>query len=99
MRDGLSFVPPLEKAFKALDGKIDSDTLTPGQSSYNAELTQAFANKPQVIVDSMDSQTAATLFTDGQQLGYMKVSGSATTCSPLLRVSTSRHLVRQRHRT
>lgn len=68
------FVPPLEKAFKALGGKIDADiTLTPGQSSYNAELAQAFANKPQVIFDSMDSQSAATLFSDGQQLGYMNV--------------------------
>ena len=66
------FVPPLEKAFKALGGKIDANiTLTPGQSSYNAELAQAFANHPAVIFDSMDSQSAATLFSDGQQLGYM----------------------------
>jgi branched-chain amino acid transport system substrate-binding protein len=66
------FVPPLEKAFKALGGKIDANiTLTPGQSSYNAELAQAFAKNPQVIFDSMDSQSAATLFSDGQQLGYM----------------------------
>ncbi|MHB8468594.1 MAG: ABC transporter substrate-binding protein [Gaiellaceae bacterium] len=68
------FVPPLERAFKALGGTIDSNiTLTPGQSSYNAELAQAFANRPQVIFDSMDSQSAATLFSDGQQLGYMNV--------------------------
>jgi ABC-type branched-subunit amino acid transport system substrate-binding protein len=66
------FVPPLEKAFKALGGTIQQNiTLTPGQSSYSSELTQAFSGKPQVIFDSMDSQTAATLFTDGQQLGYM----------------------------
>lgn len=68
------FVPPLEKAFKTLGGKIDANiTLTPGQSSYNAELAQAFASHPQVIFDSMDSQSAATLFSDGQQLGYMNV--------------------------
>jgi len=68
------FVPPLEKAFKALGGKIDVNiTITPGQSSYNAELAQAFSNRPQVIFDSMDSQSAATLFSDGQQLGYMNV--------------------------
>ena len=68
------FVPPLEKAFKTLGGKIDANiTLTPGQSSYNAELAQAFANHPQVIFDSMDSQSAATLFSDGQQLGYMNI--------------------------
>ncbi|HKB93406.1 MAG TPA: ABC transporter substrate-binding protein [Gaiellaceae bacterium] len=68
------FVPPLEKAFKTLGGTIDANiTITPGQSSYNAELAQAFAKKPQVIFDSMDSQSAATLFSDGQQLGYMNV--------------------------
>ena len=68
------FVAPLEQAFKALGGTIQQNiTLTPGQSSYSTELTQAFAGKPQVIFDSMDSQTAATLFSDGQQLGYMNV--------------------------
>jgi ABC-type branched-subunit amino acid transport system substrate-binding protein len=68
------FVPPLEKAFKTLGGKIDANiTITPGQSSYNAELAQAFAGHPQVIFDSMDSQSAATLFSDGQQLGYMNI--------------------------
>jgi ABC-type branched-subunit amino acid transport system substrate-binding protein len=68
------FVPPLEKAFKTLGGKIDANiTLTPGQSSYNAELAQALAGHPQVIFDSMDSQSAATLFADGQQLGYMNI--------------------------
>lgn len=66
------FVPPLEAAFKALGGTIQQNiTLTPGQSSYSSELVQAFAGKPQVIFDSMDTQTAATLFSDGQQLGYM----------------------------
>jgi ABC-type branched-subunit amino acid transport system substrate-binding protein len=68
------FVPPLEKAFKTLGGTIAANiTITPGQSSYNAELAQAFAKHPQVIFDSMDSQSAATLFSDGQQLGYMSV--------------------------
>ena len=66
------FVAPLEKAFKALGGTVQQNiVLTPGQSSYSSELTQAFANKPQVIFDSMDTNTAATLFSDGQQLGYM----------------------------
>ncbi|HEY5104741.1 MAG TPA: ABC transporter substrate-binding protein, partial [Acidimicrobiales bacterium] len=68
------FIAPLEAAYKALGGTIQQNiTLTPGQSSYSTELTQAFAAKPQVIFDSMDSQTAATLFSDGQQLGYMNV--------------------------
>ncbi len=65
------FVPPLMKAFKALGGTIQQNiTLTPGQSSYSSELTQAFAGNPKVIFDSMDTQTAATLFGDAQQLGY-----------------------------
>ncbi|MGC8480746.1 MAG: ABC transporter substrate-binding protein [Acidimicrobiales bacterium] len=68
------FVPPLEKAFKALGGKILTNiTLTPDQSSYSSELTQAFAGKPQVIFDSMDTQSAATLFSNGQQLGDMNI--------------------------
>ncbi|MDE3008384.1 MAG: ABC transporter substrate-binding protein [Acidobacteriota bacterium] len=68
------FVAPLEAAFKALGGTVQQDiTLTPGQSSYSTELTQAFAGNPSVIFDSMDANTAATLFSDGQQLGYMNV--------------------------
>jgi len=68
------FIAPLEAAYKALGGTIQQNiTLTPGQSSYSSELTQAFAGKPQVIFDSMDTQTAATLFTGGQQLGYMNI--------------------------
>ncbi len=65
------FVPPLMKAFKALGGTIQQNiTLTPGQSSYSSELTQAFAGSPKVVFDSMDSQTFATLMSDAQQLGY-----------------------------
>ncbi|MEO9180617.1 MAG: ABC transporter substrate-binding protein [Acidimicrobiales bacterium] len=68
------FIAPLKAAFQALGGTVQQNiTLTPGQSSYSTELTQAFAGNPQVIFDSMDSQTAATLFSDGQQLGYMNI--------------------------
>ena len=68
------FVAPLKAAYQALGGTVQQNiTLTPGQSSYNSELTSAFAGHPSVIFDSMDSQTAATLFADGQQLGYMNV--------------------------
>ncbi|HUX03891.1 MAG TPA: ABC transporter substrate-binding protein [Acidimicrobiales bacterium] len=66
------FVAPLEAAYKALGGTIQQNiTLTPGQSSYSSELVQAFAGKPQVIFNSEDTQTAATLWSDGQSLGYM----------------------------
>jgi len=68
------FIAPLEAAYKALGGTVQQNiTLVPGQSSYSTELTQAFAGNPQVIFDSMDSNTAATLFSDGQQLGYMNI--------------------------
>ena len=66
------FVPPLIKAYEALGGHIQQNlTITPGQSSYSSELTQAFAGKPKVVFSSFDTQTAATLWSDGQQLGYM----------------------------
>jgi neutral amino acid transport system substrate-binding protein len=66
------FVPPLEKAFKALGGKVVYDaSLTSDASSYNSELLAAFANHPSVVFDSMDTQTAATLFGNAQALGYM----------------------------
>ena len=66
------FVPPLEKAFKALGGTIVyNSALTPDASSYNSELLAAFASKPTVVFDSMDTQTAATLFGNAQSLGYM----------------------------
>jgi ABC-type branched-subunit amino acid transport system substrate-binding protein len=66
------FVPPLEKAFKALGGTIVYDAaLTPDASSYNSELLAAFSKNPTVVFDSMDTQTAATLFGNAQSLGYM----------------------------
>lgn len=65
------FVPPLLAAYKALGGTVQQNiTLTPGQSSYSSELTQAFAGNPKVVFDSMDSQTYATLMSDAQQLSY-----------------------------
>jgi len=68
------FIAPLKAAYTALGGTVQQNiTLTPGQSSYSTELTQAFAGNPAVVFDSMDSNTAATLFSDGQQLGYMNV--------------------------
>jgi len=66
------FVAPLEAAFRALGGTIQQNiTLTPGQSNYQSELETAMSGNPQVVFDSMDSQTAATLFTQARSLGYM----------------------------
>jgi ABC-type branched-subunit amino acid transport system substrate-binding protein len=66
------FVPPLEKAFTKLGGKVLSvQAIVPGQSSYRSELVKAFANKPQIVFASFDTQTASTLWSDAQQLGYL----------------------------
>ena len=62
------FVPPLEKAFKTLGGKIDANiTITPGQSSYNAELAQAFSE-----------QSAGDLRLDGLAVGGDAVRRTAS---------------------
>lgn len=67
------FVAPLMKAFKALGGTIQQNiTIVPGQGSYRSELTKAFANHPDVVFDSMDLQTASTLWANAQQLGDLK---------------------------
>ena len=64
------FVAPLKKAFEALGGTVQQNlTIVPGQGSYRSELTTAFAGHPQVIFDSMDLQTASTLWANAQQLG------------------------------
>lgn len=68
------FVPPLEKAFTKLGGKVVSNqVIVPGQSSYRSELVKSFANKPQIVFASFDTQTASTLWSDAQQLGYLNV--------------------------
>ena len=64
------FVPPLKAALKALGIQVlDNEELTPGQSSYSSELTNAFSGGPNVVFDSMDAVTAATLFANAQSLG------------------------------
>jgi len=69
------FIPPLIAALKAEGIQVlDNETLVPGQSSYNSELTKAFTNSPDVVFDSMDATTAATLFANAQSLGYTKTA-------------------------
>ena len=64
------FVGPLKAACAALGITVlDNETLVPGQSSYSSELTNAFSGGPNVIFDSMDATTAATLFANAQSLG------------------------------
>lgn len=69
------FIAPLTAALKAQGiSVLDNETLVPGQSSYNSELTKAFAGNPSVIFDSMDSTTFATLAANAQSLGYTKAA-------------------------
>lgn len=66
------FVPPLTAAFQKLGGTIlSTQSIVPGQSSYNSELVKAFAGHPQVVFASFDTQTAATMWSDANQLGYL----------------------------
>ncbi len=66
------FVAPLTKAFEALGGKVlSSQTIVPAQGSYRSELSKAFAQKPDVIFSSFDTQTASTLWANADQLGYL----------------------------
>lgn len=68
------FVAPLEKAFRKLGGTVQAnEVIVPGQASYRSELVKAFANHPQIVFASFDTQTAATLWSDANQLGYMNV--------------------------
>jgi branched-chain amino acid transport system substrate-binding protein len=68
------FVPPLKSAFTKLGGKVlSNEVIVPGQSSYRSELVKGFANKPQIVFASFDTQTASTLWSDAQQLGYLNV--------------------------
>ncbi|HET8980044.1 MAG TPA: ABC transporter substrate-binding protein [Solirubrobacteraceae bacterium] len=68
------FVAPLEKAFSKLGGKVlANEVIVPGQTSYRSELVKAFANHPQIIFCSFDTQTASTLWSDAQQLGYQNI--------------------------
>lgn len=66
------FVAPLTKAFEHLGGTVQQSlTIVPGQGSYRSELTKAFAGHPDVIFSSFDTQTASTLWSNAQQLGYL----------------------------
>lgn len=50
---------------------LSTHSIVPGQTSYNSELVKAFAGHPQVVFASFDTQTAATMWSDANQLGYL----------------------------
>jgi len=77
-------VPTLVKAFKALGGDIViNEKITLGQSSYQPEVEQLIAAKPQVIFTEASPQAAATFLAELQQLGHLvPVIGSDATIEP-----------------
>jgi len=69
-----TFLPPLLKAYTAHGGTIVANqAVVPDQSSYQTEIEQVFANKPDAIFWQSDPQTAGTLFHNMEQLGDLNV--------------------------
>ena len=77
-------VPTLVKAYSALGGQmVITQKITLGQSSYQPEVEQLIAAKPQVIFTEASPQANATYFAELQQLGHMiPVIGSDATEEP-----------------
>lgn len=62
--------PAAIAGFKKLGGKIVANiTLTPGQSSYQTEVSQVISAHPQVIFYTAPASTSATFFAELSQLG------------------------------
>jgi ABC-type branched-subunit amino acid transport system substrate-binding protein len=61
-------VPPLRTEYSKLGGKLAADaTLTPGQSSYRAEVAQVIASHPDSLISEMDPQSSTTFLSEYQQ--------------------------------
>jgi ABC-type branched-subunit amino acid transport system substrate-binding protein len=64
-----SLTGPVTKAFKKMGGQIVTNvTLTPDQASYRTEILKLLSAHPQVIFTETDAQTAATLWSEMQQM-------------------------------
>lgn len=69
-----TLIPPLEHGYLAHGGKIvDNLALTPDQSSYLSELSQAFSKNPDCILMQLDPATSATVFSDMKELGHLNI--------------------------
>lgn len=67
-------VQPLTASYTKQGGSVvANETIVPDQSSYNSEITAAFAKHPQVVFAAFDQQTATTVFSDMRQLGDQNV--------------------------
>jgi len=78
-----SVVPTLLKGYSALGGQmVSNQKITLGQTSYQPEVEQLIAAKPQVIFTEASPQANATYFEELQQLGHLiPVIGSDATLS------------------
>lgn len=69
-----TLVAPLTSGYQAHGGTItDKLILTPDQSSYLSELTQAFATHPDAVFMQLGPNTSATVFHDMQELGDLNI--------------------------
>jgi ABC-type branched-subunit amino acid transport system substrate-binding protein len=77
-------VPTLLKAYSALGGQmVLNQKITLGQTSYQPEVEQLIAAKPQVIFTEASPQANATYLAELQQLGHLiPVIGSDATIEP-----------------
>jgi ABC-type branched-subunit amino acid transport system substrate-binding protein len=77
-------VPTLLKAFKAEGGNmVANEKITLGQTSYQPEVEQLIAAKPQVIFTEASPQADATFLGELQQLGHLiPVIGTDGTVEP-----------------
>lgn len=67
-------VPSLEKTYARLGGKFAINlTIAAGQTSYRTEVARVLQAKPDVIITEMDAQTAATFYSEMQQLNNGKL--------------------------
>ena len=77
-------VPALQRGYKELGGQmVLNQKLTLGQSSYQREVQQLIAAKPQVIFTETSPATNATYLAELQQLGHLiPVVGTDVTIQP-----------------
>ncbi|HVD03881.1 MAG TPA: ABC transporter substrate-binding protein [Candidatus Dormibacteraeota bacterium] len=69
-----TLVPPLESGYTKHGGKIVANlALTPDQTSYLSELSQAFSQHPNVILMQLGPKTSATVFADLRELGHLNI--------------------------
>jgi ABC-type branched-subunit amino acid transport system substrate-binding protein len=79
-----SVVPTLQKGYSALGGQmVLNEKIAAGQTSYQPEVEQLIAAKPQVIFTEASPQADATFLGELQQLGHLiPVIGSSATVEP-----------------